>query len=102
MLSAFGLMNVFVAVITDAVIAEKGRQHLDALHGRVLEHEAVMQEIFQTCTALNADKEIDQNAFTIFLQSFLEDPVILEVLNDMAKEYDNVFPQFEEVRRIFD
>ena len=84
-LSAFGLMNVFVAVITDAVISEKGRQNLDALHGRVMEHEAVLQDIFQTCTALNHDKEIDQSAFTLFLRNFLEDPVVF--LEDPEQDY---------------
>lgn len=68
MISAFALMNVFVAVITDAVITEKGKQDQDVLHGRVLGHEELLKELFQTCTALNQEKEIDHFAFRAFLR----------------------------------
>jgi voltage-gated sodium channel len=101
-ISAFALMNVFVAVITDAVITEKGKQDQDILHGRVLGHEKLLKELFNTCTALTNEQEISRNAFRAFLRSMLEDPAILGVLTKMAAEYGNVFPQLEEVQRIFE
>merc|ERR1719271_1352804 len=96
-------MNVFTAVVVEAVILETDKQKSLSKSARELHHQTVLHDVFRTLASEFADDEVLAAGLQrMQVLQILQDPMVTQILHRMALEYGHNFPAATEVYRLFD